>query len=212
MAIWSVDEFSGQFHSEPTEAQLVNDELIDEVVLTTGDPMAIPGPRRQVMEAVHREIRRSWMTGGVVFQAYELEEPDTDIESEDPGPEAVVSLFWSLADNQDLPSDIAGCSIAWLAEGRLWPESMQQFGDALYRALRDGGVLGDGVAEDQAERLTIEYMDALFGEAEESDVFLFGLDPGFSCWFCDGEYDIAYAIINLDAGWFGLFLATDSED
>ena len=212
MAIWSVHEYSGSFHSEPGDTLLVDDELIDEVDMSTGDPIAIPTPRRQVMEAVHREIRRSWVTGGVVFQAYELDDSDVAEAADDPGPETVISLLWSLADNQDLPSDIAGCSIAWLADERVWPETRQQFGDAVYRALKEGGVLGDGLAEDQAERMTGEYLDALFEEAGDEDVFLFGLDPGFSCWFCDGEYDIAYAIINLDAGWFGLFLATDSED
>lgn len=212
MGLWSVDDFSGRFHSDPADTRLVEDEDIDAVDLATGDPVAIPSPGRQAMETVHRELRRSWVTGGVVFQAWELDDDESPDDAPDPGADTVVSLLWSLADNQDLPADIAGCSIAWLAEGRIWDESPQQFGDAIYRALRDGGVLGDGLAEDHAERLTRDYLDALFDETDEDEIFLFGLDPGFSCWFCDGEYDIAYAILNLDAGWFALFLATDSEE
>ncbi|MEA5445414.1 hypothetical protein VCB98_06240 [Gammaproteobacteria bacterium AB-CW1] len=212
MAYWSMDEFSGRFHTEPEDTVVVDDAAIDEVGLATGDPIAIPAPGRQVMEKAHRELRRSWVTGGVVFQAWDLDDSEAPDDDEDPGPETVISLLWSLADNQDLPADIAGCSIAWLADARIWSESTQQFGDALYRALRDGGVLGDGLEADHARQLTEDYLQALFDDSEEDDLFLFGLDPGFSCWFCDGEYDIAYAMINLDAGWFALFLATDSED
>lgn len=212
MSLWSLDEFSGRFHAEPADTRLVDDEDIDAVALATGDPIAIPSPGRQAMETVHRELRRSWVTGGVVFQAWELDDSEEADDAPEPGADTVVSLLWSLADNQDLPADIAGCSIAWLAEERIWEESAQQFGDAVFRALRDGGVLGDGLADDHAERLTREYLDALFEGSSREDIYLFGLDPGFSCWFCDGEYDIAYAILNLDAGWFALFLATDSED
>lgn len=212
MSLWSLDDFSGRFHAEPADTRLVDDEDIDAVALATGDPIAIPSPGRQAMETVHRELRRSWVTGGVVFQAWDLDDSEEADDAPEPGADTVVSLLWSLADNQDLPADIAGCSIAWLAEERIWEESTQQFGDAVFRALRDGGVLGDGLADDHAERLTREYLEALFEGSSREDIYLFGLDPGFSCWFCDGEYDIAYAILNLDAGWFALFLATDSED
>ncbi|MCP1727315.1 hypothetical protein J2T60_001280 [Natronospira proteinivora] len=212
MAYWSVEQFSERFHSEPSDTLIVEDDAIDEVDLAAGDPMAMPSPARQTLENVHRQLRRSWVTGGVVFQAWELDDSEEDDDSEDPGPETVVSLLWSLADTQDLPPDVAGCSIAWLADARIWPETTQQFGDALFRALRDGGVLGDGLDAGQAQQLTEQYLEALLDDTPKEDLFLFGLDPGFSCWFCDGEYDIAYAIINLDAGWFALFLATDSED
>jgi len=214
MALWSADKFSGRFHSDPESQDMmaVDDEAIDAVGLASGDPIAIPAPGRQLVEGVHRQLRRSWVTGGVVFQTWELDDSEEGEDPEDPGPETVVSLLWSLADTQDLPADIAGCSIAWLADERIWAETPQQFGDAVFRALRDGGVLGDGMDEHQARSMTEDYMEVLFDGAEADDLFLFGLDPGFSCWFCDGEYDIAYAILNLDAGWFALFLATDSEE
>jgi hypothetical protein len=210
MGLWRFDGYSGRFHADEIDVVDVDDEAIDGVLLKAGDPTVLPVGRRQTAEGVHRQIRRTWSGGGCIMQVYELD--DDDDAGEDVGPEAVISLLWDLADAQDLPPDIAGCSIAWLAEERCWPETAQQFGDAVYRALESGGPSGEGLDSAEAREMTEAYLEALFDEAGEDSLLFFGLDPGFSCWFCDGEWDIAYAVINFHEGWFGLFLATDSEE
>jgi hypothetical protein len=210
MSLWRLTDYSGRFHSDDIEVVEVDDDAIDSVSLNAGDPTVLPAGRRQTAETVHRQVRRAWSGGGFISQLYELDE-DEDA-GEEVGPEAVISLLWDLADAQDLPPDIAGCSIAWLADERCWPETAQQFGDAVYRALESGGPSGEGLDSDEAAEMTESYLAAVFGDAEEDALLFFGLDSGFSCWFCDGEWDIAYAVINFHEGWFGLFLATDSED
>ncbi len=208
MASWSERDYGGSFHTDAEDVLDLDDERVEAITTTVGDPIFLPAGRRQVLEGTHRHLRRAWVSGGAFFQLYSLE---TDPDDDAVVPETVVSLFWDLADADDLPADIAGCSIAWLAEGRLWPETVQQFGDALYKGLHEGGVAGEGLSREEAVEQVNDYLEALFGETPESELHLFGLDPGFSCWFCDGEYDIAYAIINTRDNWFGLFMATDSE-
>lgn len=208
MRIWSVQEFGGRFHNPPEEAVSIDDDAVEAPGPVAGDPMVLPAPRRQAMENFHRLLRRSWIGGGAFCQLYSLDRSEGDTT---PAPETVISLFWDLADADALPADIAGCSIAWLAEGRVWPETPQQFGDALYKALSEGGVAGEGLSPDEAEEQVSEYLEALFDPAEEDDLYFFGLDPGFSCWFCDGEYDIAYVILNTEEDWLALFMATDQE-
>lgn len=208
MSIWLVSEYSGRFHNPPEDPVSIDDEAVEAAGPVAGDPLALPEERRQVMANLHRLLRRSWVGGGAFCQLYNLDRSEGDAEIT---PETVISLFWDLADADALPVDIAGCSIAWLAEGRLWPESPQQFGDALYKALAEGGVAGEGLSPEEAGEQVADYLEAIFGVAAEEDLHLFGLDPGFSCWFCDGEYDIAYVILNTEEDWMALFMATDQE-
>ena len=59
--------------------------------------------------------------------------------------------------------------------------------------------------------LTKSYLDALFGETPEDGLFIYRLDPGFSCWFYQTYWDLAYAVINTHEKWLALLLATDTD-
>ncbi|MGD8378642.1 MAG: hypothetical protein PVJ40_01080 [Gammaproteobacteria bacterium] len=208
MAIWNPEEASGLFHTEDVESLSILEEELSDGALTVVGPQMLSADRRAPLHQLHRYLHRLWPGGGTFLQLYALD--DEDGLPEEVVAADVLAALWDIADAGDLPPDIAGCSLAFLMDNGLWPESVAQFGDALFLALSGGGALGEGLESGMAADLARDYMDALFGEADDDALTLFGLDPDFSIWFRGEGYDIAYVMVNLDEGWLAIFGATDA--
>lgn len=193
------------FHGANLETANLEDADIDASDFDVTGPAALPAARHAVLDSVHESILDHWRDGDLLFELFELNAPD---ESRPDAADAMAAL-WDIAANGDLPAPIAGCSLAWLMQDGLWPEELGQFLDALYYALTDAG-FGDSGTDDAAGRV-IDYADALFEDAEPDEIALFGLDPGFSCWFAGAGCDMAWFFIDLNESRCGLLLATDTD-
>ena len=194
------------FHTVEAELLFVADEELSAGRLEVGGIAVLEPERQAVLDELHERLSALWSEGGLVHELFEIEADDElQCSAAD-----MLAAFWDIADNGDLPAEIAGCSIAYLMDGGIWEEDLQQLGDALYLALAGGGAGGEGIEFDEAAELTNAYLDALVGEGGSEDLHLFGLDPGFSCWFCGEDWDLAYVVVNAADGWMTLLLATDA--
>lgn len=178
--------------------------------LIVGEKLILPDQRGLVIERVNSVIRASWINGGLVFTLYQCSARGNHFPSI-VQPIDVVAVLRDLASIRSLPPEIAGCSVDVLADQGVWRETPSQFGTAIFRALCAGGAYISGIDFDQGEGLTGEYLTALFADAPEDQLALFGLDLRFSSWFHALRWDFAYAIVNAYEGWFGLVLATDID-
>ncbi|HXG61700.1 MAG TPA: hypothetical protein VNO22_10005 [Planctomycetota bacterium] len=168
-------------------------------------PFILPLARREAVHDVHdlieelwsRLLFRLWTCGPERFPAWEAG--------------TVLEALWSLARRDEMPPEIAGCSLRYLEEGRVWKRPVRDFGDAVFEILRDGGRRGRGVGAERAEDLTKVYLRGLAGDAPASQVHAFQLDPGFSCWFPRAGRAAAWAIAGASESWLALFLAADEE-
>jgi hypothetical protein len=194
------------FHTDSAELFFVSDEELADGSLEVGAPIEFDPERQAVLDELHERLSELWSEGGLVYELYDVEAAD----DADCGAADMLAALWDIADNGDLPTEIAGCSIAYLMDGGVWEEDLQQLGDALYLALAGGGAGGEAIDFDEAAELTNAYLDSLLGGGSSEDLHLFGLDPGFTCWFCGEDWDLAYAIVNLAEGWMALLLATDA--
>lgn len=194
------------FHADEVELLFVSDEELADGRLDVGGIAELEPERQVVLDELHERLTELWTEGGLVHELFEIE-PDEEVQCTAAD---MLAAMWDIAENGDLPADIAGCSIAYLMDGGIWEEDLQQFGDALYLALAGGGAGGEGVDFDEAAELANAYLDALVGEGGSEDLRLFGLDPGFSCWFCGEEWDLAYVVVNPADGWMMMLLATDA--
>jgi len=195
------------FHSVDVETFELEDTDIDESDFGVSGPAALPAARQETLDRVHDEILRLWHQGDLLFEMFELSAGSSARVT----PADALAALWDIAANGDLPAPIAGCSLAYLMEGGVWHESVQQFLDGLYYALTEGGFGDEGAEADVAEELVHDYADALFEDAEPEEIWLFGLDPAFSCWFADSGCDMAYFFVNLREARCGLLLATDTD-
>lgn len=195
------------FHSEDVETFDIQDEDLDASDFEAPAPAALPASRQEVLDRVHDEILRYWRQGDLLFEVFELDAGGASHAT----PADALAALWDIAANGDLPAPIAGCSLAYLMEEGIWHEDVQQFLDAINFALTSAGFGGAGAEADQAAELVRDYADALFEDAEPDEVWLFGLDPGFSCWFAGAGCDLAYFVVNLHESRCGLLLATDTD-
>lgn len=207
MIDWNGPRDGGSFHSEDAETFDLQDEDIDASNFEAPAPAALPASRQEVIDRIHDDILRHWRQGDLVFETFELESNGTSRAT----PADALAALWDVAANGDLPAPIAGCSLAWLMEEGVWHEDVQQFLDAIYFALTEAGFGEEGLDPATAAEVVGDYADALFDDAEPEDVWLFGLDPGFSCWFAGAGCDMAYFFINLRESRCGLLLATDTD-
>ena len=115
-----------------------------------------------------------------------------------------------IAWNRAFPPEVARCPVEYVRQSGFWKESVQRFGDTVCWALQQGGAYSEPMPHLEAATLTEWYLDALFGETPEDRLFIYGLDPGFSCWFYQ-ICDLAYVIINLHEDWVALLLATEVD-
>ncbi len=215
MAKWDAQKFTEGFHTPEGErvTTINRSDKFDLVML--GKPFELSSERWKVVARVHGEIAKEWVNGGCVALFYKFDflgrmpvgEPPDRIEAPH-----LISSLWRIGQDQDFPKEIAGCSIAYLAEGRVWGETIQKFGDAIYMALSQGGAYSkEKLDNGDAKKLTASYIEALFGESAESSLYFFGLDIGFSCWFFGVYWDFAYAVVNVHEHWLALILATDTD-
>lgn len=168
-------------------------------------PFILPLARREALHDVHDLIEELWSR--FLFRLWSC------------GPEriplweagTVLEALWSLARRDEMPPEIAGCSLKYLEEGRVWKRPLQDFGDTVFEILRDGGQRGRGVGAERAEDLTRTYLRGLAGEAPASQLYAFQLDPGFSCWFPRVGRATAWAFAGASESWLALFLAADEE-
>lgn len=195
------------FHSEDVETFDIEDEDLDASSYEVPGPAALPAPRQELIDRVHDEILRHWRQGDLLFEMFELNAAGSARVT----PADALAALWDIAANGDMPAPIAGCSLAYLMEAGIWHEDVQQFLDGIHYSLTDGGFGDRGLDDDAAVELTRDYADALFEDAEADELWLFGLDPGFSCWFAGAGCDMAYFFVNLRESRCGLLLATDTD-
>jgi hypothetical protein len=207
MIDWEGPVSDGGFHTIDAETYDLEDEDLDTSGFEVSGPAALPVARQETLDRVHDEILRCWRQGDLLFELFEL----SSVGGTTVTPADALAALWDVAANGDMPAPIAGCSLAYLMEGGIWHENVQQFLDALYFALTDAGFGDDGIDSGAAIELVRDYADALFEDAEPEEIWLFGLDPGFSCWFAGGGCDFAYFFVNLREARCGLLLATDSD-
>ncbi|HET7588177.1 MAG TPA: hypothetical protein VFL45_08865 [Gammaproteobacteria bacterium] len=207
MIDWDGPADGGTFHSEDLETFDLQDEDLDASDFEAPAPAALPASRQEVLDRVHDEILRHWRQGDLLFEVFELDAAGANRAT----PADALAALWDVAANGDMPAPIAGCSLAWLMREGIWHEDVQQFLDAIYYAVTDAGFGDPGLDADSAVELVRDYADALFEDAEPDEVWLFGLDPGFSCWFAGAGCDMGWLFINLRESRCGLLLATDTD-
>ena len=188
---------------------LLGDE--DEDILSIPSPFQLEPGRWKVITKVHEMIAKEWVNGGcrASFYRYDGNNLPNDLKIQ---AGHLIGALERIGDNRGFPSEISGCSIDYLRNGKIWIESLQTFGNAIYCALSQGGAYSKKrLAEDEAERISTDYLVAMFGDSNESSLYFFGLDIGFSCWFRGVCWDLAYAIVNTDERWIALIVATDTD-
>lgn len=209
MPNWDPQKVKPGFHSSECERFPVADL---QSLSMLGQPGELPKERMKVVMKVHNRIASSWANGGMVSFFYKFD----FLGDRPPVVEArhVLATLKRIADDRELPREIAGCSIDYLKDGKIWQESLQRFGDAIFMALSQGGAYSKAkreMSELEAKNLTTEYLQSLFAESPDSSLFFFGLDPGFSSWFYQVYWDFAFAMTNAHEQWLALVLATDTD-
>lgn len=207
MIDWREPEDAGGFHSTEVETFDIEDEDLDASGFETAGAATLPAERQETLDRVHDEILRCWRQGDLLFELFELDAGGSTRVT----PADALAALWDIAAAGDMPAPIAGCSLAYLMEAGIWHEDAQQFLDGIYYALTGAGFGDAGLEPEAAAELVRDYADALFDDAEPGEIWLFGLDPGFSCWFAGADCDMAYFFVNLRESLCGLILATDSD-
>jgi hypothetical protein len=204
---WDGPGDGASFHSDEPETFDIGDDDLDASGFEASSTAEMPASRQDALDRVHDEIIGHWRQGDVLFEVFDLRTGGAKRAT----PADALAALWDIAAAAALPAPIAGCSLAWLMQNGIWHENASQFLDAIYYALTDAGFGGPGVDPDTAAEMAGEYADALFDDAEPDEVWFFGLDPGFSCWFAGAGCDMAYFFVNLRESRCGLLLATDTD-
>jgi hypothetical protein len=207
MIDWDGPADGATFHSDGPETFDIGDEALDASNFEVDSPAQLPASRQDALDRVHDEIIDHWRQGDILFEIFDLRASGASRAT----PVDALAALWDIAAAGILPDPIAGCSLAWLMQNGIWHENAPQFLDAIYYALTDAGFGEPGVDPDTAAELVGEYADALFDDAEPDEIWLFGLDPGFSCWFAGAGCDMAWFFVNLRESHCGLLLATDAD-
>lgn len=207
MIDWDGPSTHARFHNDAAETVDIDDDDLDTSDFGASTPAALPAFRQSVLERVHTAIVDHWHHGDLLFDVFELDAAATG----DVTPADALAALSDIAANDDLPAAIAGCSFAWLMQNGIWQETLHQFLDAMYYALTDAGFGTPGLSAGAAIEWVTDYADALFGDAEPDEIWLFGLDPGFSCWFAGAGCDMAWFFMDLNESRCGILLATDMD-
>jgi hypothetical protein len=183
-----------------TTDQIINRILISELNI---DVTNLPEQRQTVINTINQAIEEAWGKGSLLFKIYSYSgrfgiNPTKISEGH------LLSILAEIAHSSKLPAEIAGCSLAVLAEQGIWRVTPQELGNSIFDILETDS---PSHKSDSIE-MTKSYLQALFNNAAQETIHIFDLDVRFTCFLSENESTIAYIIINGQELWLAMILAT----
>ena len=210
MASWSGTGTDVGFHTRDEDRVWTPPREAIENVMFLPSPFQFAPNRWKRVAVVHEMIAKEWVNGGCVATFYQLDGGSlkgVEIETAH-----LIAALERIGEDRAFPKEIAGCSVEYLRGGKVWSETLQRFGNAIFLALSQGGAYSQKpLGGDKAREIVTNYIAAMFEDSPENSLFFFGLDPGFSSWFRGVYWDVAYTIFNTHENWLALILATDTD-